>query len=106
MGHRAVALDADRLQVAHHPLFVARLLLHVLVQVVANLPVRVGDAARRGGTDRVEVPDHVVELEQQRSIALDGHAFGDRVEHDLVGFELAARFVGVHHEVGEERHHR
>ena len=31
-------------------------------------------AARGGGADRVEVPDHVVELEQQLAVALDRHA--------------------------------
>ncbi len=102
----AGARDADRFEVAHHPLLVTRLLVHVLVEVVADLPVRVGNAAGRRAADRVEVPDHVVQLEQQRPVALDGHAAGDRVEHDAVGFELAACLVGAHHEVGEERHHR
>jgi hypothetical protein len=97
--------DADRLEVVADPLLVAGLLLHVLVEEVAHLALRVRDPARGGGADRVEVPDDVVELEQQRAVALDRQAVGDRVEHDGVGFKGAARLVRADHEIREEKRH-
>jgi hypothetical protein len=77
--HRRLA-DADRLEVVADPQLVARFLRHVPVQEVAQLPMFVGKPARGGGADRIEVPDNLVELEQQIAIALDRESVGDRAE--------------------------
>ena len=106
MDTHHVRIDADSLQVVHHPLFVPHLLVHVLVEVVADLPVRVGNAAGGRRTNRVEVPDHVVQLEQEAAIALHRHAVGHRVEDHRVCLESAARFISADHQVREERQHQ
>ena len=71
------------------------LLVHVLVEEVAHRHVRVAHAAGRGGADRVEVPDHVVQLEQQRAVALHRHAVGHGVDDHRVRLEGAPILVGA-----------
>ena len=97
---------ADRLEVVAHPLLVARLLVHVFVKEVTDLLVRVTEPAGGRGADRVEVPDDVVQLKQQTPVALDRHAVRDGVEHDRMGLESAARFIGADDEVRKQQGHQ
>ena len=76
MGSRLFATYAHRLQIVEDPLLVARFLVHVAIEEVADAGVFVRDAARRGRTNRIEVPDDVVELSEKDSIALNGHSVG------------------------------
>ena len=86
-------VDADGFEIVADPLLVAGLLRHVPVQEVAQLPMRVRHPAGRGCADRVEVPDNLIELEQQLAIAFDRKSVGDRRERHGMRLEVAPRLV-------------
>ena len=65
----------------------------------------VGNAARRRRAHRVEVPDHVIELEQEAAIALDRHPIGHCVENDGIGLEVTACFIRADHQIPKKRLH-
>jgi hypothetical protein len=94
-----------RLEVVAHPDLVAGLLVHVLVEEVAHMTKVVGHAAGRRRGDGVEVPDHVVELEQQRTVTLHAHAVRDRIHQDRMGFELPTGFVGPYDQLTKHGTH-
>jgi len=102
MGGRVFATYAHRLQIIEDPLLVALFFMHVAIEEVADAGVLVRDAARRGRTNRIEVPDDVVKLSEKNSIAFNGHSVGDRVEDDRMRLELAPGLVGLSNQVDEE----
>ena len=102
MGGHLLAIYTHCLQIVEDPLLVARLLMHVAIEEVADAGMLVGDAARRGRGNRIEVPDDVVKLSEKNSIAFNGHSVGDRVEDDRMRLELAPGLVGLSNQVDEE----
>ena len=101
---------AHGLQVVQHPGLVAGFFVDVFVKKMADglqrLVSRRAHAAGRHGAHRVEVPHHLVQLEQQRAVALHRHAFGHRPHHHGVGLETTAVFVGAGDQLGKERQHQ
>ena len=96
-------------QVVQHPVLVALFFVHVFVQEVTyglqGVVARRAHAAGGGGAHRVELPDHVVQLQQQRAVALHTHALGHGIDHHRVRLEGAAVLVGAGHQFNKNREH-
>jgi hypothetical protein len=103
-------VHADGLQVVEHPGFVRGFFMHVLVHEVADglqrLLRRVAHAAGRRGAHGVEVPHHVVQLQEQRAVTLNGHALGHGIQQHGVVFEGTAVLVGGRYQIRKKRQHR
>ena len=63
------------------------------VEEVADVGEFIGDPTHRGCTDRVEMPDDVIQLAEKSAITFNRHSMSHRSEDDRMRLEFAATFV-------------
>ena len=71
LGLRHASRNTNGFEIVEHPLLVSRLFLHVLVEKISDRALVVWNPARCRCTDRIEVPDDVIELNEKASIPID-----------------------------------